>query len=259
MKENRFLLVIAGFVSGCLQVSVVIGMLVLPSIIFNSTSASSFSENGLKQESSSNDYSAIDENGRNQESSLNDDSSYSKSDSNGFFKNTVASKNGSSKEIIIYNGVTIGEGIKSNQNINNKAVELTLKATSDRERAKILYAWIGSNIKYDDEKAEKVLLGNDVRNMPESGAICSFESKSGICFDKACLYVAMSRAIGLKVRLIGGQVFDGDKYVGHAWNQVYLKDQNMWINIDPTFYEGGNYFDSNLFGNHKEENIAGEW
>ena len=103
--------------------------------------------------------------------------SNSKSESNGFFKNRQSSKNESSKEIIIYNGITIDEGIKSNENINNKAVELTKNATSDRERAKILYTWIGSNIKYDDDKAEKVLYGNDNRKMPESGAICAFENK----------------------------------------------------------------------------------
>ena len=53
--------------------------------------------------------------------------------------------------------------------------------------------------------------------------------------------------------------FDGEKYVGHAWNQIYLKDENKWINVDTTFYDAGNYFDSNLFNEHKVENIAGEW
>ena len=91
-------------------------------------------------------------------------------------------------------------------------------------------------------KLEKVLNGSDISKMPESGAICAFEKKSGICFDKACLYVAMARAINLKVRLIGGQAFDGKKYVGHAWNQVYLNDENIWINVDTTFYDGRKLF-----------------
>lgn len=239
VKENKFLLVVAGIISGCVQASIIIGMLILPSILFDSKPVNSFTENGLKQENSSSQ-----------------PSSYSKIENNGFFKNK---KSGSAKEIIIYNGVTIDEGIKSNENINNKAVELTKNATSDRERAKILYTWIGSNIKYDDAKAEQVLSGSDISQMPKSGAIIAFDSRSGICFDKACLYVAMSRAIDLKVRLVGGQAFDGQKYVGHAWNQVYLNDENIWINVDSTFYEGGNYFDSNQFNNHKAEDIAGEW
>ena len=110
MKENKFLLVIAGIVSGFIQISIIIVMLVLPSIIFNSTPISSFSENGLKQEFSSND-----------------DSSNSKNDISVFFKKKQSSKNESSKKIIIYNGITIDEGIKSNENINNKAVQLTKK------------------------------------------------------------------------------------------------------------------------------------
>lgn len=239
MKGNKSLLVITGIVSGCVQVSIIIGILVFHNILFDSKSVSSFSENGLKQEAS-----------------LNESSSYIKTESNGFFKNIQSE---SSKEIIIYNGVTIDQGIKSNENIDNKAIELTKSANSDRERAKILYTWIGSNIKYDDAKAEEVLGGSDIQNMPESGAISAFSSRSGICFDKACLYVAMSRAIDLKVRLIGGQAFDGEKYVGHAWNQVYLNDENVWINVDSTFYNAGNYFDSNLFNNHNVEEIAGEW
>lgn len=242
MKESKFLLVTAGILSGCVQISVIIAMLVLPNITFNSTAVSSFLENGLKQDFLSND-----------------DSEYSKRESSGFFKNIQSSKSKSSKAIIIYNGITIDEGIKSNENINNKAVELTENATSDRERARILYTWIGSNIKYDDDKADQVIDGSENRKMPESGAICAFEKRSGICFDKACLYVAMSRAINLKVRIIGGQAFDGTQYVGHAWNQVYLNDENTWINVDPTFYDGGNYFDSNLFNNHNVEEIAGEW
>jgi transglutaminase/protease-like cytokinesis protein 3 len=233
MRENKFLLVTSGIISGCIQISIIIGMLVFPTIVIDSSSINSFTEDGLKQEQSTNDN--------------------SKNGEGGFFKN------GNSKEIIIYNGITIDQGIKSNDSINNKAIELTKNAKSDRERAKILYTWIGSNIKYDDVKAEKVLNGNDVRKMPDGGAICAFENRSGICFDKACLYVAMSRTVNIKVRLIGGQAFDGKKYVGHAWNQVYLNDENVWINVDTTFYDGGNYFDSNLFKNHKVEEIAGEW
>jgi hypothetical protein len=239
MNENRFILVITGIISGCIQMSIIIAMLLLPNLIFKSTTISSFSENGLKQEYSSNEY--------------------SENENNGYFKNIQSGKNGSSKEIILYNGVTIDEGIRSNKEIDDKAIELTKNAKSDRERAKILYNWVGSNIKYDDNKAKEVLSGSDISNMPKSGAIIAFEDRSGICFDKACLYVAMSRAINLKVRLIGGQAFDGEQYVSHAWNQIYLTDENIWINVDPTFYDGGNYFDSNLFNKHNIEEIAGEW
>lgn len=162
-------------------------------------------------------------------------------------------------ETIIYNGTRIEDAIESNDEINSKAIEITSKCTTERQKAKELYNWIGSNIVYDDYKAEIVLNGNENTELPESGARIAFESRSGICFDKASLYVAMARATGLKVRLISGEAFDGEKYVGHAWNEVYLNDEQRWISIDTTFYDGGNYFDSNLFSKHNVENIAGEW
>ena len=245
MRERNLLLVIsAGFITGCIQISIVIGLLVVPKLIFNSSLTNSFLENGIKQETG-----------------IINEGQYSSADDNVFLNKRQGAEGDSSKDVIIYNGITIDEGIKSNENINNKAIQLTKNAKSDREKAKILYTWIGSNIKYDDNKAQKVINGKESSDMPESGAIIAFENRSGICFDKACLYVAMSRAVGLKVRLIGGQILeDNGQYSGHAWNQAYIKEENRWINVDTTFYEGGNYyFDSELFDDHKVEDIAGEW
>ncbi|OOM79847.1 transglutaminase-like domain-containing protein [Clostridium sp. BL-8] len=239
MNGNKFRLVIAGIVAGCIQVSIIIGMLVIPSGIVNSKIMNLFSDGGLSQEYSSN-----------------------KSDKNEiktFLKKLTLGQNDQAREVILYNGITIDEGVKSNEEINNEAALLTQNSKSDREKAKILYTWVGSNIKYDDNKADEVLKGSDIQKMPEGGAISAFKSRTGICFDKACLYVAMARAADLKVRLVGGQAYNGEEYVGHAWNQVYLSDEGKWVNVDPTFYDGGNYFDSNLFDQHKEEEVAGEW
>lgn len=225
MSVKKFFLILIGIISGIAQAGILTFLLIVPSIAVNSIP----------------------------------DSGNFKSDIEEFISKFDYRSNGFINEIIIYNGTTIDEGIKSNDEIDAKAIQLTRDASNDRERAKILYDWIGSNIEYDDEKAELVLSGIDRAEMPESGARCAFDTRSGVCFDKACLYVAMSRAAGLRVRLISGEAFDGEKYVGHAWNQIYLKDENKWINIDTTFYDAGNYFDSNLFNEHKVENIAGEW
>ena len=225
MSVKKFFLILIGIISGIAQAGILTFLLIVPSIAVNSIPDSGNFKSGIEEFISKFDYR-----------------------SNGFIN-----------EIVIYNGTTIDEGIKSNDEIDAKAIKLTRDASNDRERAKILYDWIGSNIEYDDEKAELVLSGIDRAEMPESGARCAFDTRSGVCFDKACLYVAMSRAAGLRVRLISGEAFDGEKYVGHAWNQIYLKDENKWINVDTTFYDAGNYFDSNLFNEHKVENIAGEW
>lgn len=159
--------------------------------------------------------------------------------------------------IIYYNGVTLDQGIKSTEKIDKKAVELVKNLETDREKAKRLYAWIGSNVEYDFDKANKALSNENISN---SGAIEAFNSRKGICFDYACLYVAMAREVGLKVRIITGQGFNGIDYGPHAWNEVYLEEEEKWINVDPTFYFSGDYFDNKDFDkDHIKEDIAGEW
>lgn len=224
MSIKKFFLILIGIIFGITQAGILVLLLIIPSLTVDSIPDSAFFKTSIEELINKFDYK-----------------------SNGFIN-----------EIIIYNGTTIHDGIKSNDEIDTKAVQLTRGASSDREKAEILYEWIGKNIEYDNAKAEIVLSGVE-KKMPKSGAICAFDTRRGICFDKACLYVAMSRAVDLKVRIISGEAFDGEKYVGHAWNQVYLEDKNIWINVDTTFYEAGNYFDSNLFNEHKVENIAGEW
>ena len=163
----------------------------------------------------------------------------------------------SSKVITYYNGVTLEQGIKSNEEIDKFGVELTRGKSGTREKAKLIYKWVGSEIVYDDEKATRVL-NND--QGVESGAIPTFYSRNGICFDYACLFAAMSKANNIKVRIITGQGFNGSNWVSHAWNQVYIEEENRWINVDPTFLIGGDYFDSKRFViDQREDNIAGEW
>lgn len=162
-----------------------------------------------------------------------------------------------SNVIVYYNGVTLEDGIRSSNEIDQKAIEVVGNSKSDREKAKKLYSWIGSNIKYDFSKAEKALGPEGVSN---SGAIEAWNTRSGICFDYACLYVAMAKSVGLRTRIVTGDAFDGENYGPHAWNQVYLKDEGIWINVDPTFYLAGDYFDNgDFYEDHLNPQVAGEW
>lgn len=161
------------------------------------------------------------------------------------------------KVIVYYNGVTLDEGVKSDREIDQMARKLTTSKSDDKMKARAIYDWIGTNIDYDKDKAERVL--NNDFNI-KSGAIETFNTKKGICFDYSCLYVAMARASGLKVRLITGEGFNGVSWVSHAWNQVYIPEEGKWINVDTTFYKGGNYFNSLRFErDHRDAKIAGEW
>ncbi|MDZ5252864.1 transglutaminase-like domain-containing protein [Clostridium sp. LIBA-8841] len=162
-----------------------------------------------------------------------------------------------SNVINLYNGVTLEQGIKSNEAINEKARELTKNAKNDREKAKRIYIWISENINYDDNKAENI---SKEPSKYKSGAIEAFETRSGICFDYSCLYVAMAREAGLKVRMVTGEGFNGKEWGPHSWNEVYLPDKNEWITVDTTFGKAGNYFDSRKNNDsHRNAKIIGEW
>lgn len=159
--------------------------------------------------------------------------------------------------IVYYNGVTLEDGIKSNEDIDNKALEIVKNSKSDREKARKIYTWVGSNIEYDFDKADKVL---DEENVTNSGAIEAFTTRKGICFDYSCLFTAMAKKVNLKTRIVTGDAFDGNNYGPHAWNQVFLEDENKWINVDPTFYLAGDYFDNDdFYDDHLNSQIAGEW
>lgn len=158
---------------------------------------------------------------------------------------------------VFYNGVPLDYGIESTAEIDDKAKQLTMYSNSDKEKAKAIYAWVGANITYDFNKATDVLGGKSVS---DSGARAAWTTKSGICFDYACLYIAMARSIDLPVRLITGEASNGTEFGPHAWNQVYLEDEGKWINVDTTFYSNGDYFDTSIFEvDHIVDGIAGEW
>ncbi|MDU7069068.1 MAG: transglutaminase-like domain-containing protein [Clostridium perfringens] len=164
----------------------------------------------------------------------------------------------SNKNVInLYNGVTLEQGIKSNEAINKKAKELTKNVKSSREKAKRIYTWISENINYDDNKAENI---SEKTSEYKSGAIEAFETRKGICFDYSCLYVAMAREAGLKVRIVTGEGFNEKEWGPHSWNEVYLPEKNQWITVDPTFGKAGNYFDSKKNSeSHRDGKIVGEW
>ncbi|WP_346929149.1 transglutaminase-like domain-containing protein [Clostridium sp.] len=173
--------------------------------------------------------------------------------------NVVDNVNGYLQGIVFYNGVTLDEGIRSNEIIDNTALSITSKYDNDYDKARALYEWIGNAIIYDDDKAKEVM-NNPMPTGTNSGAINTFKTGKGVCFDYACLYVAMCRANGIPVRLIVGEGYNGTSWVSHSWNEVYIKDRDKWVNVDATFYNAGDYFDNDTFNSeHRGRKVAGEW
>ncbi|MBO9606904.1 MAG: transglutaminase domain-containing protein [Paenibacillaceae bacterium] len=122
------------------------------------------------------------------------------------------------------------------------AKEITAKATTDEEKAKALYQWIGTRVKYD---WDKVKLYEDQRIWKEQTPEDTFRTKLGVCIDYSRLYASMARAIDLDVKVITGLGYDGrGGYGPHAWNEVYLTQRGVWVPLDSTWVSsGGNWFD----------------
>lgn len=157
-----------------------------------------------------------------------------------------------------FNGMTLNDAVKSDSEIDNTAKEIVGKETNSKEKAYLIYRWVSKNISYDNNKAAVVATNP---SSVSSGAIVALNTRTGICFDYACLYVAMCQAVGVKVRFITGLGYSGVEWGDHAWNQVYYPAENRWINVDTTFGNSGkNYFDRADFStDHQDAVIQGEW
>lgn len=159
---------------------------------------------------------------------------------------------------VYINGVTVEEAIGSDPDIDNVAIDLVGAETNTRTKARILYQWVAENISYDQEKAQAL---EDNSFGVRSGAQEAFSSKKGVCFDKACLYVAMCRTVGVPVRLLTGLAYDGKCWQDHSWNEIYDSEEDRWITVDTTFgNEDAVYFDRVDFEvDHTVREMQGEW
>jgi hypothetical protein len=157
-----------------------------------------------------------------------------------------------------FNGVPLDEAIRSNEEIDAEAKKIVGAETGDRRKARLLYSWVCKNISYDYDKAAAI--ARDASGV-SSGAAVAFETRSGVCFDYSCLYVAMCRAVGLRVRFVTGSGYTGTEWGDHAWNQVYESKSGDWLDVDTTFGSSGvDYFDRQGFDiDHKNAVVQGEW
>jgi hypothetical protein len=121
------------------------------------------------------------------------------------------------------------------------AKEVTASGQTDEEKAKLLYNWIGSRVKYD---FDKVKLYEEQRIWKEQTPEDTYLTKKGVCIDYSRLYAVMARSINLDVKVVTGLGYDGQgSYGPHAWNEVYLKEKQRWVPLDSTWVaSGGNWF-----------------
>jgi len=112
------------------------------------------------------------------------------------------------------------------------AKELTHSTKGDLEKARSIYNWVKDNIKYDYEKYKKHQINNYDNDY---GALNTLRDLKGVCYDYATLTAALGRASGLKTKVVAGLGKLGGFEGYHAWNEIYISEEDKWVKLDTTF------------------------
>ncbi|MNH95258.1 Transglutaminase-like superfamily protein [compost metagenome] len=130
-------------------------------------------------------------------------------------------------------------------NITQAAAAVVKGASTDEEKARKLYEWVGTRVNYDYNKVKDY---EEQQIWHEQTPKMTFDTKLGVCIDYARLYAVMARSQGLKVKVITGLGYNGQGGYGpHAWNEVYLSELGKWVPLDPTWAQSGDWFDPKAF------------
>jgi transglutaminase/protease-like cytokinesis protein 3 len=117
------------------------------------------------------------------------------------------------------------------------AALLSRNATTDLEKARLIYSWITNNISYD---AAAFFDGSYTRKDPSPEAVLS--SRLAVCSGYAYLFQALAKEMNLKASVIEGYAKSDsygvgmDKNVNHAWNAIEI--DGSWYLVDATWGAG---------------------
>jgi len=120
--------------------------------------------------------------------------------------------------------------------VEELAKMLTPLASTESEKARLVYAWITQHIAYDIEALKR-----DRRELDLS-TTGVLTSRMTICSGYANLYQSLAKAIGLKSVIVEGYakgpsyLVGQDKDINHAWNGV--KIDGTWYLVDATWGAG---------------------
>jgi transglutaminase/protease-like cytokinesis protein 3 len=128
-----------------------------------------------------------------------------------------------------------------------KAAELTEGMTDDFEKIDVIYDYVISNIKYDNEKAKTVQSGY----LPSIDEILRINK--GICFDYSSVMAAMLRSQKIPTKLVTG--YSSNVSAFHAWNEVYTEEEG-WIKLSEIYFDGKEWklMDSTVASSAKQSN-----
>lgn len=112
------------------------------------------------------------------------------------------------------------------------AVALCKDLKSDSEKARAIFTWIATNVRY---KSVNDPSADSQKEYGEKLALQAFRGGKGVCMHYAYLYKTMAEAVGLECVFIGGKSRRDVRGSGgsHAWNAVKIKGQ--WALLDVTW------------------------
>ena len=105
--------------------------------------------------------------------------------------------------------------------LKDEQVVLTLD-----EINQVLYQFVIDTIDYDYDKIK----GLDYSYTPDNDE--TVRTETGICYDYSSLYGAMLRSQGIPAKMAKGYAHNSDVY--HAWNEVYILEEERWVVVDTT-------------------------
>lgn len=115
----------------------------------------------------------------------------------------------------------------SEMGIIKKSEELTKNLKTDKEKVIAVYSFVVDTFSYDYDKINSI----DTTYVPDIEKV--YQDKKGICYDYSAVLASMLRSQNIPVKLIKGYSDLVNGY--HAWNEVYLADENRWVVIDSTY------------------------
>ncbi len=121
------------------------------------------------------------------------------------------------------------------RDLTSLAKYLTAPARSDLAKARVIYAWIVSHIRYDEASFGSGTYGSEV-----DYAARALQSRRTVCTGFALLYKHMLRQVGIDAVTVKGYSRTDDATAGqptgpidHEWNAV--KIDGDWYLVDPTW------------------------
>lgn len=130
---------------------------------------------------------------------------------------------------------------QATSSVTELARYLSRPATSDYDKAQLIYAWIGHHIRYEVAVARRIQGGKRVRRRKQQPDVV-LRRQLAVCGGYAELFRALADAMGLRAVVIvgdakGASLGPGHRKIKHAWNAFYA--EGRWHLLDVTWGAGG--------------------